>query len=144
MGRRRLLTRRPRRSTLSSMDLDDILGPRRDDPLAALDNNLWTLAQQNENYLSRLGKTLRDTVEKDMAQLRAAIASGDERQLAESAHRLKGSWLLIGIDEGVALCQKLTDRARQHHNISAEWQLLISLTERLLHKLDTYGTHPLS
>ncbi|WP_205957372.1 ATP-binding protein [Pantoea stewartii] len=125
-------------------DISDLLTAFHDDPLAALDNNLWTLAQQNENYLSRLGKTLRDTVEKDMAQLRAAIASGDERQLAESAHRLKGSWLLIGIDEGVALCQQLTDRARQHHNISAEWQLLISLTERLLHKLDTYGTHPLS
>lgn len=125
-------------------DIGDVLAVFHDDPLTSLDDNLWQLAQQNEKFLNRLGKTLRDTLENDLAQLHAARQAGDAAQLAESAHRMKGSWLLIGIEEGARLCQRLSDKAAQHQDISAEWQLLISLTDRLLLKLDTYGTHALS
>ncbi|MDJ0034467.1 transporter substrate-binding domain-containing protein [Pantoea allii] len=125
-------------------DIGEVLTAFHDDPLASLDDNLWQLAQQNEKFLNRLGKTLRDTLEKDLAQLHAAHQAGDAMQLAESAHRMKGSWLLIGIEEGATLCQQLSDKAKQHQALSAEWQLLISLTDRLLLKLETYGTHALS
>ncbi|ADD76363.1 BvgS [Pantoea ananatis LMG 20103] len=125
-------------------DIGEILADFRDDPLASVEDNLWQLAQQNEKFLNRLGKTLRDTLEKDRAQLYAAHQTGDATQLAESAHRMKGSWLLIGIEEGARLCQQLSDKAKHQQDSSAEWQLLISLTDRLLLKLDTYGTHPLS
>lgn len=125
-------------------DIAGLLRRLRDDPLAGLDANLWQLAQQNQTFLSRLSRTLHDTLATDIAQIIAARDVADWSQLAESAHRMKGSWLLIGLSEGVTLSQRLAEKAKQHQDVSEESNLLISLTNRLLKKLDSYGTHALS
>lgn len=110
------------------------------DPLAALDENLRQLAQQNDKFLTRLSQTLRDALNGDVARITAARAVGDWPQLAEAAHRMKGSWLLIGLQQGAELSQQLADRAKQQQDAPQEWNLLLLLTNRLLKKLDSYGS----
>ncbi len=121
-------------------DLAALLAHFDRDPLAALDDNLRQLAQQNEKFLARLSQTLRDALNSDVARITAARATSDWTQLAEAAHRLKGSWLLIGMQEGAALCQQLADRAKQQQDAPDDWDLLLLLTNRLLKKLDSYGS----
>ena len=123
-------------------DLSTLLAEWQDDPLAALDDNLLRLAQYNDKFLGRLSQTLRDTVSQDLARLSAARDRADWTQLAEAAHRMKGSWLLVGLEDGAQLSQQLAEQAKQHQDTSETWRLLILLTNRLLKKLDSYGTHP--
>ena len=110
------------------------------DPLADLDDNLRQLAQQNEKFLARLSQTLRDALNGDVARISAAREASDWAQLAEAAHRMKGSWLLIGLQQGASLSQQLADKAKQHQDAPDEWDLLLLLTNRLLKKLDSYGS----
>lgn len=125
-------------------DIAALLQTLQNDPLTALDENLWQLAQQNEKFLTRLSHTLRDTLTTDLTQLIAAREATNWSLLAETAHRMKGSWLLMGLSEGAALSQQLAEKAKQHQDVSEEWDLLISLTNRLLKKLDSYGSHALT
>jgi two-component system sensor histidine kinase EvgS len=123
-------------------DLSALLAAWQPDPLATLDDNLLRLAQHNDRFLGRLSQTLRDTVSQDLARLAAARDRQDWTQLAEAAHRMKGSWLLVGLEEGAQLSQQLAEQAKQHQDTAETWRLLILLTNRLLKKLDSYGTHP--
>lgn len=123
-------------------DLSALLAEWQADPLAALDDNLLRLAQHNDKFLGRLSQTLRDTVSQDLARLTTAREQSDPHGLAEAAHRMKGSWLLVGLEEGAQLSQQLAEQAKQHQDTSETWRLLILLTNRLLKKLDSYGTHP--
>lgn len=113
-----------------------------DDPLASLDDNLWQLAQQNEKFLSRLSQTLHSTVTQDLAAMQGAHDRADWTQFAEATHRMKGSFLLVGLEHGAQLSQQLTEQVKQHQDPSETWQLLILLANRLLKKLETYGTYP--
>jgi len=113
-----------------------------DDPLASLDDNLWQLAQQNEKFLNRLSQTLHNTVTQDLAAMQAAHDRADWTPFAEAAHRMKGSFLLVGLEHGAQLSQQLTEQVKQHQDPSETWQLLILLANRLLKKLETYGTYP--
>ena len=113
-----------------------------DDPLASLEDNLWQLAQQNEKFLSRLSHTLHSTVTQDLALMHEAHDRADWTQFAEAAHRMKGSWLLVGLEHGAQISQQLTEQVKQNQDTSETWQLLILLANRLLKKLETYGTHP--
>lgn len=76
--------------------------------------------------------------------MKTAKETANWTRLAEAAHRMKGSWLLIGLSEGVTLSQQLSERAKQHQDMTDEWNLLVSLTNRLLKKLDSYGSYPLT
>ncbi len=118
-------------------DLAALLAHFDQDPLAALDDNLRQLAQQSEKFLARLSRTLRDALNNDVARITAAR---DWPQLAEAAHRMKGSWLLIGLEQGAELSQRLSDRAKAQQDAPDEWDLLLLLTNRLLIKLDSYGS----
>lgn len=113
-----------------------------EDPLASLDDNLWQLAQQNDKFLSRLTQTLHSTVTQDLAAMQEAHECADWTQFAEAAHRMKGSWLLVGLEHGAQLSQQLTEQVKQNQDTSETWQLLILLANRLLKKLETYGTYP--
>lgn len=121
-------------------DLAALLAHFDQDPLAALDDNLRQLAQQSEKFLARLSRTLRDALNNDVARITAARAARDWPQLAEAAHRMKGSWLLIGLEQGAELSQRLSDRAKAQQGAPDEWDLLLLLTNRLLIKLDSYGS----
>jgi len=121
-------------------DLAALLAHFDQDPLAALDDNLRQLAQRSEKFLARLSRTLRDALNNDVARITAARAARDWPQLAEAAHRMKGSWLLIGLEHGAELSQRLADRAKAQQDAPDEWDLLLLLTNRLLIKLDSYGS----
>lgn len=121
-------------------DLAALLAHFDQDPLAALDDNLRQLAQRSEKFLARLSRTLRDALNNDVARITAARAARDWPQLAEAAHRMKGSWLLIGLEQGAELSQRLSDRAKAQQDAPDEWDLLLLLTNRLLIKLDSYGS----
>lgn len=123
-------------------DLSALLAEWQEDPLAALDDNLWQLAQQNEKFLRRLSQTLHNTVTQDLAVMREAREREEWMPFAEAAHRMKGSWLLVGLDHGAQLSQQLAEQAKQHQDTSETWQLLILLANRLLKKLESYGTYP--
>lgn len=125
-------------------DLAALLAHVEQDPLAALDDNLRQLAQRSEKFLARLSQTLREALNSDVARITAARSAHDWTQLAEAAHRMKGSWLLIGLPQGAELSQRLADRAKQQQDAPDEWNLLLLLTNRLLIKLDSYGSSPLS
>jgi len=122
-------------------DLSTLLAEWQADPLAALDDNLWQLAQQNETFLRRLSQTLHNTVTQDLALMREAHERADWTQFAEAAHRMKGSWLLVGLEHGAQLSQQLTEQVKQHQDTSETWQSLILLANRLLKKLESYGTY---
>ena len=121
-------------------DIAALLAAFAPDPLAALDGNLRQLAQQSDKYLARLSQTLREALSSDVARITAALQADDWPQLAEAAHRMKGSWLLIGLQQGADLSQHIADRAKQQQAAPDEWNLLLLLTNRLLKKLDSYGS----
>ncbi|MGD9424146.1 ATP-binding protein [Pantoea sp. NSTU24] len=123
-------------------DLRALLMAFQRDPLAALDDNLWQLAQQNRTFLARLSRTLYSTLTQDLAAMHEAYARADWTTFAGAAHRMKGSWLLAGLDQGAQLSQQLMEQAGAHQDPSETWQSLILLTNRLLKKLESYGTHP--
>lgn len=123
-------------------DLRALLMAFQHDPLAMLDDNLWQLAQQNQTFLTRLSRTLHSTLTQDLAAMHEAYARADWPAFADAAHRMKGSWLLAGLDQGAQLSQQLVEQAGAHQDPSETWQSLILLTNRLLKKLESYGTHP--
>ncbi|PZL91153.1 sensor histidine kinase BvgS, partial [Pantoea graminicola] len=127
---------------VQSADLRALLAAFQRDPLAALDDNLWQLAQQNETFLTRLSRTLHSTLTQDLAAMHEAYARADWPAFAAAAHRMKGSWLLAGLEQGAQLSQQLVEQAGARQDPSETWQSLILLTDRLLKKLESYGTHP--
>ncbi|MDI9220959.1 transporter substrate-binding domain-containing protein [Pantoea sp. EA-12] len=114
------------------------------DPLSPLAESLLILAQHNEAFIPRICQTLQRTLQQDRDALLAASASDDWRALERAAHRMKGSWLMLGMDEIAGYCQQLTDQAKQQQLDADALNLLISLTNRLLNQLESYGTHSFS
>ncbi len=114
------------------------------DPLSPLPESLLILAQHNEAFIPRICQTLQRTLQQDRDALLAASASDDWPALERAAHRMKGSWLMLGMDEIAGHCQQLTDQAKQQQLNADALNLLISLTNRLLNQLESYGTHSFS
>ncbi len=114
------------------------------DPLRHLPDSLRILAQHNESFIPRICQTLQRTLMQDRDALLAAHEGQNWPELARAAHRMKGSWLLLGIDDIATHCQQLTDAAKQQRLEPESFDLLISLTNRLLKQLESYGTHPFS
>ena len=114
------------------------------DPLSPLHESLLILAQHNEAFIPRICQTLQRSLQQDRDALLAASASDDWPALERAAHRMKGSWLMLGMDEIAGYCQQLTDQAKQQQLDADALNLLISLTNRLLNQLESYGTHSFS
>ncbi|PJZ05040.1 sensor histidine kinase BvgS [Pantoea rodasii] len=114
------------------------------DPLSRLPDSLLILAQHNEAFIPRICHTLQRTLQQDRDALLTASANQDWPALEHAAHRMKGSWLLLGMDEIAGHCQQLTNSARLQQPDAEALNLLISLTNRLLEQLESYGTHSFS
>ena len=125
-------------------DIAPLLAQAVRDPLQVLPDSLQILAQHNPAFIPRICHTLQRTLQQDRDALLQASAAADWPQLARAAHRLKGSWLMLGIDDVAARCQQLADAAKQHQPDRENLNLLISLTNRLLNQLERYGTHSFS
>jgi two-component system, NarL family, sensor histidine kinase EvgS len=125
-------------------DIAPLLAQAVRDPLQVLPDSLQILAQHNPAFIPRICHTLQRTLQQDRDALLQASAAADWPQLARAAHRLKGSWLMLGIDDVAARCQQLADAAKQHQPDRDNLNLLISLTNRLLNQLERYGTHSFS
>lgn len=125
-------------------DIAPLLARAASDPLAAIEENLLRLAQHNAAFVPRLCQTLQRTLQQDRDALLRASEALDWTTLAHAAHRLKGSALMLGMEKMAARCQQLSDRAKAHQPDPDNLNLLISLTNSLLHQLESYGTHSLS
>ncbi|MBA0037624.1 transporter substrate-binding domain-containing protein [Pantoea sp. BIGb0393] len=114
------------------------------DPLAALPNSLLILAQNNQAFIPRICQTLQRTLQQDRDALLNARATQNWSLLEQAAHRMKGSWLMLGMEEVAERCQQLIVQAKQQQLQVDNLNLLISLTNRLLKQLENYGTHSFS
>lgn len=111
------------------------------DPLAALPNSLLILAQHNQAFIPRICQTLQRTLQQDRDSLLNACDTQDWSALEHAAHRMKGSGLMLGMDEVVERSEQLMMQAKQQQLQLDNLNLLISLTNRLLKQLENYGTH---
>ena len=102
------------------------------------------LAQHNEAFIPRICQTLQRTLQQDRDALLAASVQHDWPAVGRAAHRMKGSWLLLGMDEIAERCQQIIEQAKQQQLDDDALNLLISLTNRLLEQLESYGTHSFS
>jgi two-component system, NarL family, sensor histidine kinase EvgS len=125
-------------------DLAPLLARAVADPLSHLPESLQILAQHNDAFIPRICQTLQRTLHQDRDALLDASANRDWSALESAAHRMKGSWLLLGMDHIADQCQQLTERAKQQQVDADALNLLISLTNRLLKLLESYGTHSFS
>lgn len=114
------------------------------DPLDALPNSLMILAQNNQAFIPRICQTLQRTLQQDRDALLTARDTQHWSALEQAAHRMKGSWLMLGIDDAAERCQQLIVQATQQQLNVDNFNLLISLTNRLIKQLENYGTHSLS
>ncbi|MGB9098274.1 response regulator, partial [Erwinia sp.] len=107
-----------------------------------LSQRLWELAGQDQTFFSKLQKTLQQTLREDSSRLTAALAGQEWEKAEKAAHRLKGSWQMLGYGEGEKRCQQIIGQCRAQQQPAADLNLLISLTESLLTELESYGAHP--
>lgn len=132
---------------LKPIELDHLaplLARAQHDPLAALPDSLMILAQHNQAFIPRICQTLQRTLQQDRDALLNARDSQNWSALEHAAHRMKGSWLMLGMDAVAERCQQLITQAKQQQMQVDDVNLLISLTNRLLEQLENYGTHSLS
>lgn len=106
-----------------------------------LASRLWQLAGQDRTFFSKLLQTLKQTLQEDSSRLTAALADQQWEMAEKAAHRLKGSWQMLGYSEGENLSQRIIEQSRAQQQPATELNLLISLTESLLTELESYGAH---
>ena len=122
-------------------DLAPLLARAQPDPLRSLPDSLLILAQHNSAFIPRLCQTLQRTLQQDRDALLNAATTRQWQALEHASHRMKGSWLMLGMDEIAARCQQQIVQAQQQQLNLDDFNLLISLTNRLLKQLENYGTH---
>ncbi|MGD8203531.1 ATP-binding protein [Pantoea sp. FN0305] len=103
-----------------------------------LEQQLWQLANRDAAFLPRVITTLRQTLQEDSEAIQQALDRQDWAQLEKHAHRMKGSWLLLGIDEGKQLCQQLGAQAQARQACGETSRLLLLLIKDLLARLENY------
>lgn len=106
--------------------------------LAGLEKQLWQLANQDPVFLPRVIATLRQTLQEDSDAIQQALEQQNWTLLEKRAHRMKGSWLLLGIEEGKQRCQQLGELAQARQDCREITDLLLLLTQDLLARLETY------
>lgn len=122
---------------VSLRDIEALLPGRFDD----LSQRLLSLSGQDSAFFDKVRQTLDRTLREDIVSLKRAFQEEDEAAAEKAAHRLKGSWQMLGYEEGEKACQQLIDSVKQHLFPVASLDLLILLTESLLTEMENYGTH---
>jgi len=111
--------------------------------MAGLEERLWSLAGEDELFFGKIRQTLQRTLREDSDRLKSAVAEHAWDNAEKAAHRLKGSWQMLGYGDGEKLCQRIIEQCRAGEESATDLNLLILLTESLLTELETYGAHPL-
>lgn len=120
-------------------DIQCLLQPGAADDFDDLATRLNQLAGQDSHYQQRLRATLLATLNQDRQLLSQTASLQQWPQLAASAHRLKGSWLLLGYTQGEALCQRLIQGSDQQQLDKRALNLLLSLCDKLVSRLENDG-----
>lgn len=118
-------------------DIETLLTQRFGDVIA----RLQALAGQESTFFKKVCQTLERTLREDIARLRVAFQDADAAAAEKAAHRLKGSWQMLGYEEGEDACQQVIRKVKAHQFPVAALDLLILLTESLLTEMENYGTH---
>ncbi|WP_309550756.1 hybrid sensor histidine kinase/response regulator [Erwinia sorbitola] len=113
-----------------------------DDLFADVAQRLNQLAHHDAHYFQRLCRTLSDTLARDCQAMTQAAAAQEWTALEKAAHRMKGSWLLLGYSEGERLCQQIIEAAQTHQSAKSALTLLVSFSDKLLTQLEFYGSQP--
>ena len=79
--------------------------------LAAMQDYLRGIYNFPDEQINHLLKTALTTIAADLAALKEGLAEEDRRQIATKAHKLKGSLVMLGLDEAVARAKKLEEKA---------------------------------
>ncbi len=120
--------------------IESALQSHNNDPFSDLDQQIKRLANQQASFVPRIVSTLISTLQSDRDALEQALTQQNWSMIEKIAHRMKGSWLLLGYSSGERLCQQMVENAKKHADSTPDWNLLILLTNRLLTKLENYGT----
>jgi len=124
---------------VSLADIAAVLRQHAQSPFDDLDVRIQRLANHQPEFMPRIVKTLSTALHNDREALAVAIRQQHWQQAEQIAHRMKGSWLLLGYQQGEELCQQVIEQAQRHVAPMPAWNLLVSLTENLLKKLEDYG-----
>lgn len=127
---------------VSLADIAALLQADAPDLFADLQQRLNQLAHHDAHYFQRLCQTLGDTLARDCEAMTQAAGAQEWQALEKAAHRMKGSWLLLGYSEGEVLCQQIVMDAQSHQVSKSTLNLLVSLSDKLLTQLESYGSQP--
>ncbi len=127
---------------VSLADIAALLQADAPDLFADIGQRLNQLAHHDAHYFQRLCQTLSDSLARDVEAMTQAIAAEAWSELEKAAHRMKGSWLLLGYSEGERLCQQIIQAAQNHQAAKSALTLLVSLSAKLLTQLESYGSQP--
>lgn len=127
---------------VSLADIAALLQADAPDLFADIAQRLNQLAHHDAHYFQRLCQTLSDTLARDVEAMKQAVATEAWPALESAAHRMKGSWLLLSYSEGERLCQQIIEAAKNHQSPKSALNLLISLSDKLLTQLESYGSQP--
>lgn len=104
--------------------------------LTDLQQTLVDMAGNERPMLLRLATTLQATLRQDRQRLEQAAQNQDWPTLAQTAHRIKGSLLMLQLPAAASLCQQLADSGREGTFIQAAYTELSTLVEQILIDLD--------
>ena len=127
---------------VSLSDIAALLQADAPDLFADIAQRLNQLAHHDAHYFQRLCQTLSETLARDIEAMNHAVAAEAWPALESAAHRMKGSWLLLGYSEGERLCQQIMEAVKNHQSPKSALNLLISLSNKLLTQLESYGSQP--
>jgi HPt (histidine-containing phosphotransfer) domain-containing protein len=81
-------------------------------PLTAIKDHLRGIYNFGDEQINRLLKTALSTITDDLAGLAEALDNKDGDQVAARAHKLKGSLVMLGLEETVVLAMSLEQGAQ--------------------------------
>lgn len=103
--------------------------------LTDLQQTLTEMAGNDHAMLQRLATTLLATLQQDRQRLEKALQSQDLSTLGQSAHRIKGSLLMLQLPAAANLCQHLVESGREGTLNQAAYTELSVLVEQILIEL---------
>jgi two-component system sensor histidine kinase EvgS len=104
--------------------------------LTDLQQTLAEMAGNDHSMLQRLATTLLTTLQQDRQRLEQAVQNQDLLSLGQSAHRIKGSLLMLQLPTAANLCQHLVESGREGTLNQAAYTELSVLVEQILIELD--------
>ncbi|WP_265554315.1 ATP-binding protein [Serratia grimesii] len=104
--------------------------------LTDLQQTLIEMAGNDHAMLQRLATTLLATLQQDRQRLEKALQSQDLSALGQSAHRIKGSLLMLQLPAAANLCQHLVESGREGTLNQAAYTELSVLVEQILIELE--------